>query len=61
MLELYANYGLTADTGNGVKLKTLPIHESLTFAETHVPDEVGVLLEQLDGNIALRWIVPELG
>ena len=61
VLELYANYRLTADTSNGVRLKTLLIHESLTFAETHVPDEVGVLLEQLDGNMTVRWIVPALG
>ena len=60
VLELYANYRSTADTSDGVRLKTLPIHKSLTFAKTHVPDEVRVLLEQLDGNMTVRWIVPAL-
>jgi len=58
VLRLYVGYGLTTDTGGGVKLKMPPLQESLTFADTHVSKDVGELLGKLDGNITLRWIVP---
>ncbi|KAL4071778.1 Alpha/beta hydrolase family-domain-containing protein [Scleroderma citrinum] len=59
VLELYVNYGLTADSAsNGVKLKMSPLQEALTFVDTRVAKEVWELLETLDANITLRWIVP---
>ncbi|KAL4076721.1 Alpha/Beta hydrolase protein [Scleroderma yunnanense] len=58
VLELYVNYGLTADSGNGVRLKTTPIQECLTLINSHDIKEVWELLEKLDGNITLRWVVP---
>ncbi|KAI6002048.1 Alpha/Beta hydrolase protein [Pisolithus albus] len=58
VLRLYVDYGLTTDPSGGVRLKMSPLQEALCFMNVHPPREVWELLEKLDENIKLRWVVP---
>ncbi|KAI6041545.1 Alpha/beta hydrolase family-domain-containing protein [Pisolithus marmoratus] len=58
VLKLYVDYGLTTDSSGGVRLKMSPIQEALCFANTYPPREVWELLEKLDEDVTLRWVVP---
>lgn len=58
VLKSYVDYGLTTDPSGGVRLKMTPIQESLCFANVFPPLEVWELLEKLDEDITLRWVVP---
>ncbi|PCH38438.1 hypothetical protein WOLCODRAFT_130894 [Wolfiporia cocos MD-104 SS10] len=58
VLEVYLECGLYDDPDGGVKLKMSGIHEALTFSETMTPFETWDLVDALDPQIELRWIVP---
>ncbi|KAI6037055.1 Alpha/Beta hydrolase protein [Pisolithus microcarpus] len=58
VLKSYVDYGLTASPSGGVRLKTTPIQESLCYVNIFPPREHWELIEKLDEDIALRWVVP---
>ncbi|KAH7911504.1 Alpha/beta hydrolase family-domain-containing protein [Hygrophoropsis aurantiaca] len=58
VLQLYVDYGLTEDSEGGVRLKMSGLHEALVFANDRTSAEVWELLEKLDEDIELKWILP---
>lgn len=58
VLRLYVEYGLYEDGSGGVRLKTPPIQEALTLANLQASRETWELMETLDKNIELLWILP---
>ncbi|KIJ63614.1 hypothetical protein HYDPIDRAFT_168423 [Hydnomerulius pinastri MD-312] len=62
VLQLYVDHGLADDRKDGgVKLKMSGLHEGLCFANCQTPYEVWELLDKVDENITLRWVVPKDG
>ncbi|KIN94415.1 hypothetical protein M404DRAFT_1008327 [Pisolithus tinctorius Marx 270] len=61
VLKTYVDHGLAVDTAGGVRLKTTSVQEGLTFVNVPVFIEIWELLEKLDENITLRWVVPSPG
>ncbi|KAG6335177.1 hypothetical protein ID866_3921 [Astraeus odoratus] len=60
VLKLYVDYGLTTEPHGGVRLKMSPVQEGLGFANRQLAYEAWELLEKLDDNIALRWVIPNI-
>ncbi|KAI6138208.1 Alpha/Beta hydrolase protein [Pisolithus thermaeus] len=58
VLKMYVDYGLTDSPSGSVRLKTTPIQESLCYVNIFPPREHWELIEKLDEDIALRWVVP---
>ncbi|KAI6142998.1 Alpha/beta hydrolase family-domain-containing protein [Pisolithus tinctorius] len=58
VLKTYVDHGLTADATGGVRLKLTTVQEGLSYVSVSICAEVWELLEQLDENITLRWVVP---
>ncbi|KAI6014969.1 hypothetical protein F5J12DRAFT_969296 [Pisolithus orientalis] len=61
VLKTYVDHGLAVDTAGSIRSKTTSVQESLTFVNVPVFIEVWELLEKLDENITLRWVVPSPG
>ncbi|KAI6137845.1 Alpha/beta hydrolase family-domain-containing protein [Pisolithus tinctorius] len=61
VLKTYVDHGLTVDATGGVRLKMTTVQEGLSYISMHISFEVWKLLEKLDKNITLRWIVPSPG
>ncbi|KAG1737510.1 uncharacterized protein EDB91DRAFT_1290408, partial [Suillus paluster] len=57
-LQSYVTYGLCDDSQGGVKLKMSGLHEALVFADHMGSHEAWELLERVDEQIELRWVVP---
>jgi hypothetical protein len=58
VLRLYVDFGLYEDESGCVRLKTPPIHEALVLANPLASRETWELMERLDGNIEVLWILP---
>ncbi|KAG1737534.1 uncharacterized protein EDB91DRAFT_482024 [Suillus paluster] len=58
VLQLYVDYGLYEDESGCVRLKTPPIQEALILATPRTSRETWELMERLDENIELLWILP---
>ncbi|KAG1900154.1 Alpha/Beta hydrolase protein [Suillus fuscotomentosus] len=58
VLRLYVDFGLYEDDSRGVRLNMSPIHEALILANPLVSLETWELMEALDENIELLWILP---
>ncbi|KAG0704980.1 hypothetical protein DFH29DRAFT_997255 [Suillus ampliporus] len=58
VIRLYVEYGLYEDGSGSVRLKTPPVHEALVLANPRASRETWELLERLDENIELLWVVP---
>ncbi|KAG1778738.1 hypothetical protein EV702DRAFT_1091459 [Suillus placidus] len=58
VLRLYVDYGLYEDGSGRVGLKTPPIHEAIVSANLQASRETWELMENLDKNIELLWIMP---
>ncbi|KAG1802023.1 Alpha/Beta hydrolase protein [Suillus plorans] len=58
VLRLYVDYGLYEDGSGKVALKTPPIHEAIFSANVRAGRETWELMETLDENIELLWILP---
>lgn len=59
VLRDYVDYALVDDPEGGVKLKMSGLQEGLSFVNRVPSWETWELLERLDENIVLRWIIPE--
>lgn len=59
VLQLYVDRALIDDAEGGVRLKMSGLQEGLLFANQRTGQETWELLEKLDEEIALRWVVPE--
>ncbi|KAG1789207.1 Alpha/Beta hydrolase protein [Suillus plorans] len=58
VLQLYVDFGLYEDDSGGVRLKTPPVHEAIVLANPRTSRETWELMETLDENIELLWILP---
>ncbi|KAG1872912.1 Alpha/Beta hydrolase protein [Suillus subalutaceus] len=58
VLRLYVDFGLYEDESGCVRLKTPPIHEALVLANPRASRETWELMEKLDENIELLWVLP---
>ncbi|KAG2095718.1 uncharacterized protein F5147DRAFT_819020 [Suillus discolor] len=58
VLQLYVDFGLCEDDSGGVRLKTPPVHEALVLANPRASRETWELMETLDEQIELLWILP---
>jgi len=58
VLKIFVECGLTADAGGGVKLKMSRVQEAVVFAARLTAYEVWEKLRELDGRVALRWVMP---
>jgi pimeloyl-ACP methyl ester carboxylesterase len=58
VLRLYVDFGLYEDESGCVRLKTPPIHEALVLANPLASRETWELMERLDENIEVLWILP---
>jgi pimeloyl-ACP methyl ester carboxylesterase len=58
VLRLYVDHGLYEDGSGRVGLKTHPIHEAIVGANLQASRETWELMEKLDENIELLWILP---
>ncbi|KAI6038642.1 Alpha/Beta hydrolase protein [Pisolithus marmoratus] len=61
VLKTYVDHGLTIDTTGSARLKMAPVQEGLSIVSAPVSFGAWELLEKLDENITLRWIVPSPG
>ncbi|KIN93607.1 hypothetical protein M404DRAFT_1008823 [Pisolithus tinctorius Marx 270] len=61
VLKTYVDHGLTVDAAGGVRLKMTTIQEGLSYVSVPICIEVWELLEKLDENITLRWVMPSPG
>ncbi|KAI6038643.1 Alpha/beta hydrolase family-domain-containing protein [Pisolithus marmoratus] len=61
VLKTYVDHGLTVDATGIARLKMTPVQEGLSIVNAPVSFEVWELLEKLDENITLRWVVPSPG
>ncbi|KAI5989851.1 hypothetical protein EDC04DRAFT_2873109 [Pisolithus marmoratus] len=57
VLKTYIDHGLTVDATGIARLKMTPVQEGLSIVNAPVSFEVWELLEKLDKNITLRWVV----
>ncbi|KIO01549.1 hypothetical protein M404DRAFT_1002974 [Pisolithus tinctorius Marx 270] len=58
VLKTYVDHGLTVGAAGGVGLKMIAVQEGLSYVSVPTCIEVWELLEKLDENITLRWVVP---
>jgi pimeloyl-ACP methyl ester carboxylesterase len=58
VLRLYVDFGLYEDESGCVRLKMPPIHEALVLANPLASRETWELMERLDENIEVLWILP---
>ncbi|KAG1867458.1 Alpha/Beta hydrolase protein [Suillus tomentosus] len=58
VLRLYVDYGLYEDGSGRIALKTPPVHEAIISANVRTGRETWELMETLDENIELLWILP---
>ncbi|KAI6141764.1 Alpha/Beta hydrolase protein [Pisolithus tinctorius] len=61
VLKTYVDHGLTVDAAGGVRLKMTTVQEGLSYVSVPICFEVWKLLEKLDENITLRWVVSSPG
>ncbi|KAF7970127.1 hypothetical protein HWV62_24952 [Athelia sp. TMB] len=58
MLQTYVEYGITSDGAGSVKLKTPGAQEALVFSSMRFSGEIWELLDRIDEQVTLRWIMP---
>lgn len=61
VLKTYVDHGLTVDATGAARLKMTSVQEALSYVNAPVAFEVWELLEKLDENITLRWVLPSRG